>query len=149
MNLTKLREELRRDEGLRLKPYRCSEGHWTVGYGHFLGRLPESDPVFRGITLQKAEAWFELDLQQAIRDAERFVLEPGRLTLGDLSDARQRVLVNMSFQLGLSRLRGFRKFRSALIARDWDKAADEMLDSRWAKQTPNRARRLADMMRNG
>ena len=67
----------------------------------------------------------------------------------NLSDARQRVLVNMCFNLGLTRLLGFKKFLAALEAEDWDRAAEEMLDSKWAVQVGPRSTRLRDLLLEG
>ena len=67
----------------------------------------------------------------------------------DLNDVRQRVFVNMTFNLGSTRLAMFKKFLAAVEARDYETAAEEMLDSKWAEQVKGRADRLADMMRSG
>ena len=94
------------------------------------------------------DAIFEYDIDIAIRDAQRFALAP---SLWDkLGDVRREVLVNMSFNLGYPRLSGFVKFQQALLEGDYETAADEMLDSKWARDdVPNRAKRLARIMRTG
>ena len=144
MDMVKLAAELKSDEGLRLKPYRCTAGKWTIGYGHMLGDdLPRV--YANGISHAQAESLFARDIEQAIRDARNFAAN----AWNGLSDNRRRVVVNMAFQLGLSRLLGFRRFRAALWLHDYQAAAKEMLDSLWARQTPNRARRLHARMLEG
>lgn len=128
--------DLKRDEGLRLKPYRCSAGKLTIGYGRNLEDV--------GITQAEAEAMLMADIKAARRELDR-VLPWWR----NLSAVRQDALVNMAFNLGITRLLGFKNALAAMQAYDFDRAADEMLDSRWAAQVGDRAKRLAHMMRAG
>lgn len=137
-----LRDELTCDEGNEARAYRCPAGYWTVGIGHNLEAKPLSATV-RAII-------FEDDVRDAEQDLD--VLIP---RWRELPDANQRVLVNMSFQLGRDHLAGFRKFLGqvhALIvattalerATALDAGVREMLDSKWAREdSPARARRLA------
>lgn len=149
MDRAKLVEELKKDEGLRLQPYRDSLGYWTIGYGHCLGRnLPEHDEIFQGITEQIAEKWLMLDFDDAVIDARKLADEHDA-DWKSFSDARQSVLVNMAFNLGFVGLRKFRRMWVRIAEEDWDGAAWEMLNSRWAKQVKGRATRLAKMMREG
>jgi len=67
----------------------------------------------------------------------------------DLTDVRQRAIINMIFNLGLTKLLNFKKFLGAMEAEDWEEAGKQMLDSRWAKQVGNRADRLEQMIVNG
>lgn len=136
MNGTLLAHELMRDEGLRLRPYRDAVGVLTIGYGRNL------DDV--GITQEEAEHLLTNDVVKVTRDCERFFAFWPRL-----SDVRQRVLANMVFNIGIGRVLGFRKMLAALEHQDWDDAATEMLDSKWAGQVGARADRLALMMRTG
>jgi lysozyme len=124
------------DEGERLRLYKCSAGKWTIGYG----RNVED----RGITKAEALYLLENDITQAEFDAS--VLFP---SFARLSDNRKAVLVNMALNLGRDRLAGFKDFRQAVEAGAWEQAAAEMLDSKWAKQTGNRAIRLAKQMKEG
>ena len=123
---------IQKHEGLKLKPYTDTIGILTIGYGRNLQN---------GISQTEAEYLFENDYQDALQTAlslyPRFV---------SLSKVRQAVLVNMAFNLGLSRLRGFVKFFAALEARDFRRASDEMLDSKWSGQVGVRAQQLAFMM---
>jgi len=130
-----LRDQLARDEGLRLTAYQDSLGVWTLGFGHNL-----SNPIPRAAAVLILEADLE-DAMQQVHDRLAWVIE--------LSEARRAVLVGMAFNLGMAGLLGFRKFLSAVQARDWEMAAREMLDSRWATQVGDRARRLAAQMRDG
>lgn len=141
MDRKKLRDELIRDEGRVLTSYQDSseERLWTVGIGHLLG------PTRRVITITDAEceAWFDHDAGAAEIVARS--LAPG---FDLLSDARQRALVNMAFNLG-GRLAGFKRFLTALNAQNWQQAALEMADSKWAKQVGARAERIQAMILAG
>ena len=138
MNVEKLKKELIRDEGFELKPYQDSVGKLTIGVGRNL--------TDRGISRSEARFMLANDLFGAIEDTKKLI---GMEVWWQLSDARQRVLVNMCFNLGLSKLRGFRKMLIAIHDADYDQAAVEMLDSRWAVQVGVRAERLAEMMKRG
>lgn len=112
------------------------KGNPTIGYGRLL-RAPG------GISAAEAAALFDADWKRAQHDAATL---PGYAS-DDV--VRRGVLDEMVFQLGLVGVLGFRKMLSAFYARDYARAADEMLDSAWARQTPNRARMLAGLMRTG
>lgn len=136
MNIDLMKFELRRDEGVRLKPYRDTVGKLTLGVGRNI------DDV--GITSEEADYLLENDIGRAMAELDR-ALPWWR----GLSEARQRALLNMAFNLGLSRLLGFRGMLGALQAGDWGRAAAEALNSRWAGQVGARAQRLAEMIREG
>lgn len=135
MNRLLLLNQLRRDEGLRLRPYRCSAGRLTIGYGRNLED--------RGITREEAEQLLRNDVD----DLHRELL--GLRQYVYLDPVRQVVLANMAFNLGVSGLRGFRRMLNAISLGDYALAAKEMLDSKWAVQVGERAVRLAEMMRSG
>ena len=141
MDLEKLRSELKRDEGIRLRAYICSAGHRTIGYGHNLSS--RGLETMKSCTLEQAKAWLEQDIIEAVKIAKK--LFP---SFNDLDDARQRVLVNMAFCLGW-KLNEFNMLKLAVSRRDWVWAAGEILDSAFARQTGARAQRLAQMMREG
>ena len=124
------------DEGLRLKPYSCTEGKITIGIGRNLDD--------RGIT--EAEAYYlcDNDLKEAIPAASDLILD-----FDNLSDNRKIALVSMVFQMGAHGASKFKNMILAIDVGDFDQAANEMLDSRWAKQTPERANKLSNMMRKG
>lgn len=141
MDLEKLKDELRRDEGLRLKAYTCSAGHRTVGFGHNLSA--RGMEKVKSCTKGQAEEWLDKDVEEAVEVARK--LFP---SFDDLSEKRQRALVNMAFCLGWG-LDEFSMLKLAVARKDWVWAAGEVLDSSFAKQTGDRARRLAKMMREG
>lgn len=133
MDLDRLQETLKRHEGLSLKPYTDSVGKLTIGVGRNLDD--------RGITLDEAEHMLSTDTKISIREAAAlpfWVL---------LSPVRQEVIVNMLFNMGLPRFLGFKKMIAALENKDYNAAAFEMLNSRWADQVGYRAEELADMMK--
>ena len=130
-----LRDDLIRHEGLSLAPYEDSEGVLTIGVGRNLER---------GIS--KEEALFMLDNDIVHHARELGIAFP---IVHGLSQERYEALVNMAFNLGIPRLSTFRKMWAAIQAGDFDKAADEMLDSKWARQVGYRATELAETMRNG
>ena len=130
-------QQLKTDEGLRLKPYHCTAGALTIGYGRNLDAV--------GITEAEADIMLRADIEIAERGAQALV---GNVW-DSLSPARKAVLINMTFNLGRTRLAAFKNFLAALSVADYDTAADEMLDSRWARQVGDRATRLSDAMRRG
>lgn len=134
--MSQLRKIIIRHEGLRLKPYRDIRSKLTIGVGRNL------DDV--GIT--RAEALLLLD-----NDIARVRHEVGHAFawFSGLDPVRKDVVLDMVFNLGLSRFRRFRKTIAAIEARDWEQAAREMLASLWARQVGRRARELAEMMRRG
>lgn len=135
-DLARLKDELIRDEGLRLKPYQDTVGKLTIGVGRNLED--------RGLNRAEALYLLDNDIASAQMDLGRVLPE-----FPTFSDARQRALLNMVFNLGRARFSGFRKMIAAIRAGHWDLAAREALDSRWAEQVGIRADRIAAMLRNG
>jgi lysozyme len=131
-----IRKDLIADEKLVLTPYRDSVGKLTIGVGHNLDD--------NGVSTATAMFILDEDIARAVADLDRAFP-----WVVDLDDVRQRVLINMSFNLGISRLSQFKKMFAALELRQYTIAAVEMLDSTWAKQVGTRADRLAEMMRTG
>lgn len=131
---TLLRLDVMAAEGCRLKPYKDTVGKLTIGYGRNL------DDV--GISKLEAEVLLDHDLAQAEVECRKAFA-----WFGDLSEQRQRVIVELVFNMGLPRFRGFGKTIEAIKARDYRTAAAQMLASRWAKQVGQRAERLAQAMR--
>ena len=129
-------DELVRDEGLRLKPYLDTVGKWTLGVGRNL-----SD---KGISSREAFDLLDHDLNECVADlAGEFPW------FVKLDAVRQRVVVNMRFNLGPSRFRQFKQTIAAIAAGDYVKASEQMLKSKWASQVGQRAQRLARMMATG
>lgn len=137
MILSKLREDLIRDEGEVLHAYEDHLGFLTIGYGRLIDKR-------RGGGISKQEALFMLD-----NDILRVIGQLQEKTgFNEHPEAVQHALVNMGFQLGVNGLLGFKKMWAHLANRDYGAAADEALDSRWAQQTPERAKRVTDLMRS-
>ena len=134
-----LREMLIRHEGLRLKPYRCPAGKLTIGVGRNLEDVGISEP--------EAQVLLAFDIERVRQELSTFqwYSDPAYSR-----PARKLVLENMCFQLGLPRLLSFKRMIAALEVGDYETTADEMLDSKWAREdSPARAQELAQIMRTG
>lgn len=129
----------RTHEGCVLERYKCPTGHWTIGFGH---RCSADQPA---ISRNQAEELFTFDWNAATRAA----LELCERHDVRLEGERLYVIAEMCFQLGSGGVRRFRKMWKAIRVGDWNRAALEMLDSRWRSQTPARCERLAEVMRTG
>lgn len=138
-DLQKLRAELIRDEGLRLTAYRDSLGFLTIGIGHLI----KKGESFGVITKDQAISILEED----IKDAERKLdsIFPG---WRKLDDVRQRTFVNLSVNLGY-KLADFKRFLHSAKSEDWEKAADQLMQSRWYKQVKLRGPRIVHAIRTG
>ena len=144
MNIEKLREELERDEGCVYNVYLDHLGYPTFGIGHL---VLDSDPehgleVGTIVSEDRVIEVFEQDVQSVLSDCNRLYED-----FDDLPEEAQRVIANMMFNMGLTRLSKFRGMKRGVDARDWNQAADEMVDSRWYRQVTNRAHRLVERMR--
>ena len=126
-------------EGLRYKPYKCTAGKLTIGYGRNLED--------NGISLDEAEYMFNNDFNAAYESVLR-LLKANAVDINNLSDCRLFVLTDMMFNLGYLRLSKFKKLLQALKNQDYVAASNEMKDSNWYKQVGNRAKKLCDMMKN-
>lgn len=135
MPLTPTESYIKREEGYRRHMYKCTAGKTTIGIGLNLeAGLPEDE----------AEAILRLRLDKLRRE-----LAQALPWFADLNEARQAALLSMSFQMGLKGALGF-KTTLALMAKDkWAEASRQMLSSKWAGQTPARAKRTAYMVRYG
>ena len=134
--MTTLQALLIRHEGLRLKPYTCTAGKMTIGVGRNLDD--------NGIT--EVEAMNMLDRDIAVTTA---TLRDEFHWFADLDRTRKDAVISLGFNLGVPRLKGFTKFLAAMTLHDYDTAAREMLDSKWATQVGQRAIELAGMIRTG
>lgn len=146
MDIERLKKQLMAHEGLRLKPYRCTAGKLTIG----VGRNIED----RGVSSSEAMYMLDNDIEIAIKE-----LTANEPVFETLDDVRQRVLVDMHFNMGYARLKAFKNFWAALGRRDYKTAAFEMLNnkkadgtvtpSKWALDVKGRAITLATMMESG
>ena len=132
--MTDYKTTLIADEGLRLKPYKCTGDKWTIGVGRNLEA--------KGISEDEAMLLLDNDIKDAKAAARRLIR-----TFDKLSDDRKIALVSMVFQMGERGVSKFRNMIKCIEMQSFDIAATEMLDSVWARQTPNRAKRLAEMMK--
>ena len=133
MNAALLKATLKQAEGVKLKPYTDTVGKLSIGVGRNLAD--------NGLRMGEVEQMLENDVTDV-------VLQVGTLPCWHaLSDVRQRVLAEMCFQLGFGGLKAFKKMLSAIDEGNYAQAADEMLESQWATQTPGRAHRLSQAMR--
>ena len=140
MDLIKLQNEIADDEGIKYEIYRCSEGYPTAGIGHLITEWDEpyyGMPIGSKIPHDVVDEWFAKDIETTIKDCNLLFSQ-----FDNLPEEIQHVLANMCFQLGRPRLSKFKNMIAAVEDCDWYKMADEMEDSRWFKQTTNRAKRL-------
>tara|TARA_Y100001963_G_scaffold54031_1_gene75786 strand:+ start:2356 stop:2802 length:447 start_codon:yes stop_codon:yes gene_type:complete len=144
MNVEKLREQLKIDEGCVYEIYTDHLGYPTFGIGHF---VIESDPengqaVGTPVSNDRVDAAFDGDVEVMLSECK--VLYPD---FDDLPEEAQQIIANMMFNLGRPRLSKFVGMKRGVDSKDWNSAADEMVDSRWYRQVGARAERLVDRMR--
>lgn len=134
-----LPEHIKQSEGFETKLYKCPADKWTIGYGFNLEDV--------GIPQAVADFWLAYNLSQIDREFTRtFQHRPFMKTI---SHARKAVLIDMIYNMGIGSFMGFRKFLTALDEQDYEKAAEEMLDSKWATQVKGRAVRLSEIIMTG
>lgn len=144
MDLQRLQEDLENDEGVKYEIYLDHLGLPTFGIGHL---VTESDPEYgqevgTEVSEDRVAEAFEQDIETTL--SECTVLYPD---FDDLPEEAQLVIANMMFNLGRPRLSQFKGMKRGVDARDWNAAADEMVDSKWYRQVTNRADRLVERMR--
>ena len=141
-----LKKQLEFEEGRRLKAYTCTAGHKTIGIGHNL----DVKPAFNGqripdiISDQICDLIFDRDIEDTIIQLN-FVW----LANTKLDPARRDAVINMCFQLGINGVMKFKLMLNALERSDWVAAKAHALNSSWAKQTPERAERVAEQLLTG
>ena len=138
MDIEQTKEAVKKEEGFRLETYKCTEGHLTGGYGHKMleGETPPTDHA----------GWlkiFERDFARAMTGADDLLM-----LCPDIHETARHIVVEMVYQMGSYGVSRFKKFLQALQDSDYKEASVQMLDSRWAKQTPNRANRMSERMAN-
>ena len=144
MNKDKLREELAEDEGCKFEIYLDHLGLPTFGIGHLVveGDPEHGQPVGTPVDNERVRQVFALDIASTLDECH--VLYPD---FDDLPEEAQLIIANMMFNMGRPRLSKFKGMKAGVDARDWNRAADEMVDSRWYDQVTNRAKRLVARMR--
>lgn len=133
-----LEDMLVRHEGMVLHAYQDSEGYWTIGAGRLIDKRLNG-----GITEEEARYLLRNDIQKVVSQAKQFPWYDG------LSNPRKQVVLNMIFNLGLTRFSKFRNTIGCISRGEYAEAAKEMLDSTWAKQVGKRATELAKIMETG
>lgn len=129
--------QLKADEGWSALPYRDSEGYLTIGYGFLI----DHDRASAGMPREVGDYWLRLNVRRLVAEL------PSRLPKWHRYPACvQTALLNMSYQMGISGVLGFRNMISALDDGEYIEASRHALDSKWARQTPNRAKRVAAMI---
>ena len=126
---------IKHHEGFRSKVYKCTEGYDTIGYGFAIKDLDLDEDLAEEILIRKLEK-----LIKRVRTKFDW--------LDSVPREVQGVLVNMAYQMGLSGVCKFRLALKYMENQNWERAADEMLMSRWARQTPNRAKELSNIIRS-
>lgn len=139
MDFAKLAIELEEEEGNKPYAYQDHLGYWTIGIGILIDKR-------KGGGLRPEEVTFIFENRMRILSAE---LQERLPWFKDLADARQRVLMQMAFQMGVDGLMGFKNTLKMIEEGKYMMAAAGMLQSKWAKQTPDRAERLSKMMETG
>jgi lysozyme len=135
--MDRIKEQLVRHEGLRLKPYRCTAGKLTIGIGRNLDDC--------GISQSEAYVMLINDIMNCEKQLQAKIPD----IYNGLDEVRKSVLLNMCFNLGINGLLGFKNTLAFVKAGDWERAANNMLVSRWAKQVGRRAIELSELMRKG
>ena len=135
----KLIEMLKVHEGVETYAYKCSENKITIGVGRNVDKAGGL-----GLSDDEVDYLLQNDIDRVISE-----LESEYDWFSDLDDIRQDAMIDISFNLGQTRLRSFKKALSAMSEGDWDNAADQFMDSRWSDQVGIRAKNLTNMIRSG
>ena len=144
MNIEQLRKELEVDEGVKYEIYNDHLGYPTFGIGHL---VRDSDPeagaaLGTPVTEDRVIEAFNQDVETVLNDCTILYGD-----FNELPEEAQLIIANMMFNLGRPRLTKFKAMKAGVDDRDWKKAADEMVDSAWYRQVPNRAGRLVTRMK--
>ena len=141
MDYQAVKDRIKKHEGFRNTVYSDSLGKSTIGYGHL---LTEDDDFEEGIQYDKSllENLFDKDFNRSAYNAEQL------LEGIDICDTAREIIVEMVFQLGIGGVSKFKKMFEALRKKDYNEAAEQMLDSQWRVQTPKRCEELSSLMRS-
>jgi len=143
MDLDKLQEQLAEDEGCKYEIYLDHLGYKTFGVGHLVRATdPENDmDIDTEVSKERVDECFKADIAITIEDCNVLYTN-----FNDIPEEAQLILANMMFNLGRPRLSKFLNLKVAVDDEDWMEASTEMMDSKWARQVPNRAERLCKRM---
>jgi len=144
MNIESLREEIEADEGCKYEVYLDHLGLPTFGIGHLVldSDIEYGEPAGTIVSEDRVSECFNSDIDTVLSECERLYEDFSRLP-----EDVQRIIANMMFNMGYPRLSKFKGMKAGVDARDWQQAADEMVDSVWYRQVTNRAERLVQRMR--
>ena len=144
MNIEQLRKELEVDEGVKYEIYNDHLGYPTFGIGHLVRDTdPEAGAALgTPVSEDRVIEAFNQDVETVLSDCNILYDD-----FSDLPEEAQLIIANMMFNLGRPRLSKFKGMKAGVDSRDWKKAADEMVDSAWYRQVPNRAGRLVTRMK--
>ena len=134
-----LKEQIKEHEGFVPRTYKDSLGKRTIGFGHLCVE-PEQWDDDKEYTREELERVFDKDFDEALKNAESLIGERS------INFIAKQVIIEMVFQLGIGGVGKFKKMWSALDNEDYGEASFQMMDSLWAKQTPNRAEKLSQKM---
>ena len=145
MNIEEFKKEIEIDEGCKYEIYLDHLNLPTFGIGHLiLDSDPESgEEVGTPVSEDRVSECFNKDVHTVLSDCEKLYED-----FSTLPEEVQRIIANMMFNMGYPRLSKFKGMKAGIDARDWQQAADEMVDSRWYNQVTNRAERLVKRMRS-
>jgi lysozyme len=144
MNIDKLREQLKIDEGVKYEIYLDHLDLPTFGIGHLVLESDQEyeEPVGTPVSEERVNECFDNDVEVVLSECR--ILYP---EFDDLPEEVQQIVANMMFNMGRPRLSKFKGMKRGVDAQDWNAAADEMVDSAWYRQVTNRADRLVERMR--
>lgn len=151
IDLYTVSQRLKLHEGLRLQPYRCIKGKLTIGVGRNLDDnplTPEEENIVgdwrHGITKEMAMYLLRNDIKSTYRNLKKYLP-----FFANLDSERQYALIDMAFNLGIIGLLKFKKMLAHIACGNYEQAADECLNSRYAQITGRRAERIAEVIRHG
>ena len=145
MNIEQLRKELELDEGCKHETYLCSQNVVTGGIGHMITESDDEKYAEVGVEIsdEQVKAWFNKDIETVLSDCELLYDD-----FDHLPEEAQLIIANMMFNLGYPRLKKFVKMKAAIDQRAWNEAANQVIDSNYYRQLPNRAGRLVKRLRS-
>ena len=144
MNIKQLRIDLEKDEGVIHYIYADHLGYPTFGIGHLITDKDFEHGQDQGTVISEERVYevFKSDIKTVLSDCNKLYQD-----FDDLPEEVQLIVANMMFNMGYTRLSKFKGMKRGVDARDWNAAADEMVDSRWYNQVTKRADRLVKRMR--